>query len=166
MSLFCKKILWLQTNKGKAPPRSWLLMCLGKSITCGNVYVKHSANFPDFFETQCWQPWLIFAEAEGFWHRNSKSVYSREKCTGLLTNVKLLVYKTLCRLHLVYAASAWNLSGRKDISDIERLKDQAIRLIVGLKGRDGVEDSKSRLGLILQRKRKTNQRGCFKNTSY
>ena len=23
-----------------------------------NTYVKHFAKFPDFLETQCWQPWL------------------------------------------------------------------------------------------------------------
>ena len=41
-------------------------------------------------------------------------------------------------------------SSKKDISDIEQLQDQAaVRFIAGIKGKDdGVEDVKTRLGLI------------------
>ena len=56
---FCKKNLWFQTKTSKALPPSWLLLCLGKPMTCGNAYFKHFAKSSDFFETQCWQPWCI-----------------------------------------------------------------------------------------------------------
>ena len=32
-------------------------LCLGRPMDCGSVYVKHSVNFSDFFETQCRQTW-------------------------------------------------------------------------------------------------------------
>ena len=71
------------------------------------------------------------------------------------TNAKLLAYKTLCLSHLEYAAAAWDPRSKKDISDIEQFQDQAVRFIAGIKGRDGVEDAKTRLGLIpLHNKRK------------
>ena len=55
----------------------------------------------------------------------------------------------LCLLRLEYAAAAWDPSSKKDISDIEQLQDdQAVRFISGIKGRDGVEDAKTWLGLI------------------
>ena len=73
-------------------------------------------------------------------------------------NVKLLTYKTLCLPHLEYAAAAWDSSSKKDISDIEQLQDQAVRFIAGIKGRDGVEDAKTRLGLIPLHKRRRDQR--------
>ena len=63
------------------------------------------------------------------------------------TNAKLLAYKTLCLPHHEYAAAAWDPSSKKDISDIEQLQDQAVRIIAGIKGRDGVEDA--RLGYDL-----------------
>ena len=67
------------------------------------------------------------------------------------TNAKLLVYKTLCLPHLEHAAAAWDPSSKKVISDIhvKQLQDQA----AGIKGRDGVEDAKTRLGLIPLHKR-------------
>ena len=39
-------------------------------------------------------------------------------------------------------------------SDIEQIQDQAVRFIAGIKGRDGVEDAKTRLGLIPLQKKK------------
>ena len=62
----------------------------------------------------------------------------------VLTNVKLLAYKSLCLSHLDYAATAWDPSSRKEMSDIEQLQDQAVRFIAGIKGRDGVEDAKTK----------------------
>ena len=44
------------------------------------------------------------------------------------------------------------------MSDIEQLQDQAVRFIAGIKGRDGVEDAKTRLGLIPLHTRKRDQR--------
>ena len=73
------------------------------------------------------------------------------------TNVKLLAYKTLCLPHLEYAAAAWDPSSKKDIPDIE-LQDQAVWFIAGIKGRDGVEDAKTRLGLTPLHKGKRDQR--------
>ena len=35
---FANKILWLQTKTGKAPPPSWLLLCLGMPMACGSTY--------------------------------------------------------------------------------------------------------------------------------
>ena len=70
------------------------------------------------------------------------------------TNAKLLAYKTLCLPYLEYAAAAWDPSSKKDISDIEQLQDQAVRFVAGIKGRDGVEDAKTRLGLIPLQKKK------------
>ena len=64
------------------------------------------------------------------------------------TNAKLLAYKTLCLPHLGYSAAAWDPSCKKDISDIKQLQDQAVRFIACSKERDGVEDAKTRLGLI------------------
>ena len=74
------------------------------------------------------------------------------------TSAKLLAYKTLCLHHLEYAAGAWTPSSKKDISDIEQLQDQAVQFIAGIKGRDGVEDAKTRLGLIPLHKRRRDQR--------
>ena len=37
------------------------------------------------------------------------------------TNAKLLAYNTLCLPHLEYAATAWDPSNKKDISDTEQL---------------------------------------------
>ena len=68
------------------------------------------------------------------------------------TNVKLLAYNTLCLPHLEYTATAWDPSNKKDISDIEQLQDQAVRFIAGIKGRDGVEDAKTRTYLTTQKK--------------
>ena len=56
----------------------------------------------------------------------------------------MLAYKILCLPHLKYAASARDLSSRKDILDIEQLQNQTVRFIPGIKGRDGVEAAKSR----------------------
>ena len=39
-------------------------------------------------------------------------------------------------------------------TNIEQLQDQAVRFIAGIKGRDGVEDAKTKLGLIPLRKRR------------
>ena len=72
------------------------------------------------------------------------------------TNAKLLAYKTLPQLE--YAAATWDPSSKKGISDTEQLQDQAVRLIAGIKGRNGVEDAKTRLGLIPLRKRRRDQR--------
>ena len=60
----------------------------------------------------------------------------------------MLSYKTLCLSHPEYAAAAWAPTSRKDLSDIEQLQDQAVRFIDGIKGCDGVENAKIRLGLI------------------
>ena len=35
-----KEFLWLQTKTAKAPPPSWLLFCLGRSMACGKAYVS------------------------------------------------------------------------------------------------------------------------------
>ena len=69
-------------------------------------------------------------------------------------NAKLLAYKTLCLPHLEYAAAAWDPSSKKDISDIEQLQDQAVLFTAGIKGRDGVENANTRLGLIPLHKRR------------
>ena len=74
------------------------------------------------------------------------------------TNVKLFAYKTFCFSHLEYAAAAWDPSSNKDISYIEQLEDQEVRFITGIKGRDGVEDATTRLGLIPLHKRRRGQR--------
>ena len=50
-SILQKKLV-ISDKNGKSAP-SWLLLCLGRYMTCGN---KHFAEFPDCFETQCWQP--------------------------------------------------------------------------------------------------------------
>ena len=62
------------------------------------------------------------------------------------TNAKRLAYKTLC----MYPSS-------KYISNIEQLEDQAVQFIAGTKGRDGVIDAETRLGLIPLRQRRRNQ---------
>ena len=69
--------------------------------------------------------------------------------------------RSLNYLHLKKAAAAcWDpsSSSKKDISDIEQLQDQAVRFIAGIKGRDGVKNAKTRLGLIPLHKRKKDQR--------
>ena len=66
------------------------------------------------------------------------------------TNAKLLAYKTLCLPHHEYAAAAWDPSSKKDISDIEQLQDQAVRIIAGIKGRDGVKDAMARTDFAAQ----------------
>ena len=70
------------------------------------------------------------------------------------TNAKLLAYKTLCLLRLEYAAASWDPSSRKYVSDIEQLQDQAFRFVAGTKGKDDVEDAKTRLGFIPLQKRR------------
>ena len=64
----------------------------------------------------------------------------------------------LCLPHLEYAAAVWYPSSKKDISDIQQLQDQAVQFIAGIKGRDGVEDAKTRLGRIPLHKRRRDQR--------
>ena len=49
-------------------------------------------------------------------------------------------------------------SSKKNISDIEQLQNQAVQFIAGIKGRDGVEDAKTKLGLIPLHKRRRDQR--------
>ena len=44
------------------------------------------------------------------------------------------------------------------MSDMEQLQDQSVRFIAGIKGRDGVEDAKTRLGIIPLHKRRRDQR--------
>ena len=44
-----------KNGKSAPTPPSWLLLCLGRPMTCSNAYVKHFAKFPDFFKTQCWK---------------------------------------------------------------------------------------------------------------
>ena len=39
---FAKKFCDSQTKTGKAPPPSWLLLCVVRPMACGNAYVKHS----------------------------------------------------------------------------------------------------------------------------
>ena len=56
---FAKTFCDPQTNTGKAPPLSWLLLRVGRPMACGNAYVEHFAKFLDFFETQCWQLWAL-----------------------------------------------------------------------------------------------------------
>ena len=70
------------------------------------------------------------------------------------TNAKPLAYKTRYLSHLEYAAANWNSGSRKEISDIEQFQDQAVQFMAGIKERDGVEDAKTRLGLILLHKRR------------
>ena len=58
----------------------------------------------------------------------------------------------------MYAATAWNPSSGTDMSDIEQLRDEAVVSKAGIKGRDGVEDAKTRLGVISLHKRRRDQR--------
>ena len=59
LTLFCKKDSVGLRRKGKSVPPHSHLLGLGRSMACGNMYVKHFVKFRDFFETQCWQPCLI-----------------------------------------------------------------------------------------------------------
>ena len=43
---------------------------------------------------------------------------------------------------------------RKDISDIKQLQDQAVRFMASIKGRDGVKNSKTSLGLLLHKRKR------------
>ena len=52
-------------------------------------------------------------------------------------------------------------SRKKDISDIEKFQNQAVRYITVIKKRNGVEDAKTRLGHIPLHKRKRDQRLRF-----
>ena len=72
------------------------------------------------------------------------------------TNAKLLAYRAFCLPHVEYAAAAWDPSNRKGVIDLGQLQDQAVQFIAGIKGRDGIENAKTRLGLIsLHKKRDT-----------
>ena len=61
-SILQKKFCDFRQKRTKLPPPSWLLLLLGRPMACGNAYVKHFAKFPDFFETQCWQPCLMLTK--------------------------------------------------------------------------------------------------------
>ena len=66
---------------------------------------------------------------------------------------------SLCLPNLEYAVAARDPSSIKDIPDIEQPQDQAVRFIAGIKRRGGVEDARTRLGLIpLHNKRRRDQR--------
>ena len=54
-SILQKNSVTPDKNEKSASP-SWQLLCLGRSMACGNAYVKHFTKFPDFFETPRWQP--------------------------------------------------------------------------------------------------------------
>ena len=71
---------------------------------------------------------------------------------------KLVAYKSLCLPHLEYASAAWDPSSKKDITNIEAVQTQAIRFIACIKGRDGVPDAQSRLGLQPLDQRRKSQR--------
>ena len=70
LTVFCKKFLWQKWEKRFHPAGSsdaW-------------AYVKHFAKFPDFFETECWQPcsvccpFIIFMQRSmnlKLWSKNS-----------------------------------------------------------------------------------------------
>ena len=57
-SILQQKNLWSWIF-GKASSLSWLLLCLGRPMASSYAYLKHFTKFPDFFETQCWRPWVI-----------------------------------------------------------------------------------------------------------
>ena len=65
------------------------------------------------------------------------------------------------RLSASFILSIQQLLGRqaakKDISDIKQFQDQAVRFIAGIKGRDGAEDAKTRLGLFALHKKRRDQ---------
>ena len=52
---FAKKFVILDKNEKSAPTQ---LAPPVQAYACGNVYFEHLAKFPDFFEAQCWQPWI------------------------------------------------------------------------------------------------------------
>jgi len=73
-------------------------------------------------------------------------------------NAKLTAYKALCRPHLEYAAAAWDPSAAKDIDAIELVQNLAVRLITGIKGREGVSEAKEKLQLAPLQQRRKNAR--------
>ena len=72
-------------------------------------------------------------------------------------NSKLLAYKTLPSSSWVCSSCLGPKQQERHIRH-EQLQDQAVRFIAGIKGRDGVEDAKTRLGLIPLHNRRRDQR--------
>jgi len=79
------------------------------------------------------------------------------KGNGNAKKVSRLAYKSLCLPHLEYACAAWNPSTKQDIAEIESIQNQATRFIASIKGRNDLEETKSRLGLAPLHQRRRNQ---------
>ena len=55
----------------------------------------------------------------------------------------------------------WDQVPSQYVSEIEQLQDQAFRFVAGTKGKDDVEDAKTRLGFIPLLKRRDQQLEAF-----
>ena len=71
------------------------------------------------------------------------------------TKVKLIAYKTLCRLRMEFAVEVWDPTANKYIQMLEMVQNKAARFVSNLKRRERVTNEKERLGLEpLQDRRK------------
>ena len=71
---------------------------------------------------------------------------------------RLLAYTSLCRPILEYADTVWNPTLTKEIESLEMLQHKAVRFIARLRGREGVTEACSELGLQPLKQRRRNHR--------
>ena len=77
---------------------------------------------------------------------------------GAPEKAKLLAYTSLVRPRLEYADVLWDPSGNTSIGELELIQNKAIRFVKCIKGRHGVTEGRSSLGLqTLQERRKSHR---------
>ena len=77
---------------------------------------------------------------------------------GAPEKAKLLAYTSLCRPKLEYADVLWDPSDNASIEDLELVQNKAVRFIKNIKGRRGVTEARTSLGIqALQERRKAHR---------
>ena len=77
---------------------------------------------------------------------------------GAPEKAKLLAYTSLCRPKLEYADVLWDPSDNASIEDLELVQNKAVRFIKNIKGRRGVTEARTSLGIqTLQERRKAHR---------
>ena len=103
-------------KNGKSTPLHWHPLRLGRPVTCGNMYVKHFAEFSHFFETQCWQPCRNLIRITQDFDETEKREFSNHNRQPYISNisenipaspVKRNHFRSLCRSQAYPVLREW-----------------------------------------------------------